>query len=701
MNGEEFEYDSDYVDEETEARLYELAYYGEDSRADSTLNAGNIDGSETFIYHSPLTRLSQQELKSKDLLSIFKNGDSNSSSYRSDNSSESDVYKASKWFSVKNIFNDKERLKSTMEALFLMITGRCPYDVEKKAEERMKRLGKKHDSFRYNESYFSGFFSSDSSDEGPPSRKREVDMILGISAPSPQGLAGAKSVPKWFKDLPSDPKYWTLDAEDLRPCKRKRRFRDNDKICERCYGKGHYEWGCTRSGLFCVLCAKEGHLQSSCPLRICPLCLRRGHDLPCPNKYKIYKTICSRCKQKGHESNRCPDIWRQYRFSTKPGPPVKYENYQKQTKTCFNCGERGHLGHECSRSSVYGQPLLSQTVTEFDKHDVYGKATGNSTTHDVWKQNSEIGAKEWEFDEPLYCSFSTGPSNSLPEAGTLLLDESSLNENSQKKKRSGNRGVRRFGANKRRHNQRESQQTLKPFASRKSRRQTFGYSRADQTTQMSAVNGMLMKNHERRSFNEKAVNEPKCRNGCPSLFISNVFSAEKHGRHLHGSDQHQSQGNSSKNFRLRKSKNYRQDEDSFGDTFESRNSSNLRTQASPLRRILKRRERIIRQRAKKRLNSAGNNLPNISNSPFLQFVKKCGWNGGSSNLSPHSERQKGHTTCSSALYKQVKQGRENSKGCPPFSCGFDFCVCPNEKILCASDKDPASMTRKPRKNGDI
>lgn len=243
MNDEDFEYDSDHIDEETEARLYELAYYGEDSLRNSTLKRDEItDGSHSSTSHSPLIRFSQQELKANEILCNFKNYDSNDSSSNDDAAD----HKSNEHSSIENIFNDKERLKSTMEALFSMLTGRCPYSVEKKAEERMKRLGQKQASFRHDDLYFYATCSSNSSDEGPSSGKSEINFILGISNSSCQRLGGVGSIPKWFKDLPSDPKYWTLDIEDLRPGKRKQAFHDDGGICERCYGRGHSKWDCTR-----------------------------------------------------------------------------------------------------------------------------------------------------------------------------------------------------------------------------------------------------------------------------------------------------------------------------------------------------------------------------------------------------------------------------------------------------------------------
>ncbi|KAM3178617.1 hypothetical protein ACTXT7_002173 [Hymenolepis weldensis] len=515
---DEFGYDSDQIDEETEARFFEMAYYGTSFLEKSTLDADKFDN----FSQRPINKLTNQDNKSDpdltkavNLLSNLKNDDSNKSS-SDENLSQSVISVSSGLSSLGDIFKDKERYQTTMEALYLLITGNYPHCVLERAKKREQEYKRNHLPSRRKHSYYSAATDDDDDDyyNGPPRKSSKMDLILGISNTSNR-RHDRDVMPEWFKNLPSDPELWAIDPDDLYPDEEYYNSSDFNGTCENCGLKGHSEEECTRSGPFCVICAREGHSKDGCSYRVCPICLGRGHDSKCRNKHKVNNTVCFRCKQMGHMTNRCPEIWRQYRFTvldtresgivssrywsfklvsfvrtTMPGPPVKFEQPEPKVKRCFNCGRIGHLGHQCNRPSAYGQTLLYQGVTQFDKKDIFAEAPATSKPeYEVVEKQSasdSSAVKKRTFDEPLYISFTSGPSNSLPESNKLLLDTSkddSPNGNQKKNKRDRLHSL-----------QHDSNHT----PNRRNRRKTFGGSRDHFSPidhhDSSALNGFLSEN---------------------------------------------------------------------------------------------------------------------------------------------------------------------------------------------------------------
>ncbi|XP_062381120.1 zinc finger CCHC domain-containing protein 7-like isoform X2 [Sardina pilchardus] len=144
-------------------------------------------------------------------------------------------------------------------------------------------------------------------------------------------------------------------------------------VCSDCRKTGHVARNCPASKrrVCCILCGQQGHRQPLCSLRHCPVCglpadthlkgvQRPPHaDLarpsrasrplpPCPLLARCSQP-CPRCGLSGHLQEACPDLWRQYHLTTEPGAPKRPGRHIRNPRpaACYNCGRRGHYGHEC------------------------------------------------------------------------------------------------------------------------------------------------------------------------------------------------------------------------------------------------------------------------------------------------------------------------------------------------------------------
>ncbi|KAL5969416.1 Zinc finger CCHC domain-containing protein 7 [Taenia solium] len=418
MEDEEVEYDSDHIDEETEARLYASVFYDDDADevkrcqavTSPTKSDRSFDVTSSLLYCTP------------EVLPPFPTNKSRQDSF----------IPMSQEFTHKNTAIDS----TLLEALYLTITGNTPHSVIQKADERMGRYMEQNDANEHPVCTYDADPSSDSSfsNDLPPKRPK-LDLLLGISKRSIEDLKKTKELlSEHLEDLPSDGKYWSLDSSDISSLScGKRRYREPDGTCERCFKKGHTWLECIRSGPLCYLCAQEGHTVRDCPNKCCSICTEFGHDSSrCRNKVRIFNAICSRCKRKGHESNICPDIWRQYKYTTQPGKPVVVTPPNiRRAKSCFNCGGRGHTGEHCRKPTVDGRSAIQTSIFKFDDCDVYAEASKNIQRPPICppcarrsrRYATEFTPKIRVFDEPLYCSFENGtsrlPQLSLPRASLL------------------------------------------------------------------------------------------------------------------------------------------------------------------------------------------------------------------------------------------------------------------------------------------
>lgn len=116
----------------------------------------------------------------------------------------------------------------------------------------------------------------------------------------------------------------------------------------------------------CLVCAKDGHVLSSCEALVCQSCqivrdhftkdcpkIRKcrkcrgvGHDmLSCP--YKLPRLIasellCDLCQRTGHVESDCELCWR-----TSGRPWASNIPVASVSLHCYECGQSGHLGNDC------------------------------------------------------------------------------------------------------------------------------------------------------------------------------------------------------------------------------------------------------------------------------------------------------------------------------------------------------------------
>ncbi|XP_053859878.1 zinc finger CCHC domain-containing protein 7 isoform X2 [Vidua macroura] len=133
---------------------------------------------------------------------------------------------------------------------------------------------------------------------------------------------------------------------------------DKSVTCRNCNRPGHLSKNCPtpKKAPPCCLCAGRDHLQHSCPARFCLNCCLPGHYFKECLERAYWNKHCNRCDMKGHYADACPEIWRQYHLTTKPGPIKAAGSHSERAVSvyCYNCSRKGHLGYECSEKRMQG-----------------------------------------------------------------------------------------------------------------------------------------------------------------------------------------------------------------------------------------------------------------------------------------------------------------------------------------------------------
>ncbi|KAL2781796.1 zinc finger CCHC domain-containing protein 7, partial [Daubentonia madagascariensis] len=166
-------------------------------------------------------------------------------------------------------------------------------------------------------------------------------------------------------------------------------------ICRNCDKRGHLSKNCPlpRKVRPCFLCSERGHFLYSCPTAPCVNCpLPEKFSHKCLFRYSWAKQ-CDRCHMLGHYTDACPEIWRQYHLTTKPGPPKKPKTPSRPSALayCYLCAQKGHYGHECAEKEEYDEFLVSPFISYYDnKYEIQEREKRLKREIKVLKKNGHI-----------------------------------------------------------------------------------------------------------------------------------------------------------------------------------------------------------------------------------------------------------------------------------------------------------------------
>ncbi|XP_050769496.1 zinc finger CCHC domain-containing protein 7 [Gymnogyps californianus] len=155
---------------------------------------------------------------------------------------------------------------------------------------------------------------------------------------------------------------------------------DKNVTCRNCSRPGHLSKNCPTPKKVppCCLCAGRGHLQNSCPARFCLNCCLPGHYFRECLERAYWNKHCNRCDMKGHYADACPEIWRQYHLTTKPGPIKAAGSHSERSALvyCYNCSRKGHFGYECSEKRMHGSMFPTSPFVYYydDEYDIKKRA---------------------------------------------------------------------------------------------------------------------------------------------------------------------------------------------------------------------------------------------------------------------------------------------------------------------------------------
>ncbi|XP_018655250.1 hypothetical protein Smp_167800 [Schistosoma mansoni] len=189
-------------------------------------------------------------------------------------------------------------------------------------------------------------------------------VILGVSHDTLLHVENGNSSPvvpcqTTFND---DPNLWKICNADKYSSRstNSRYFNSLDNsLCSECGSKRQKFHRCCTC---CILCGEEGHEKDECDKMYCYACLAPGHTKhECHLLKSLKKSICERCGQQGHNS------------TTSIGRPIQLYDFVK-SKGCCNCGHKGHTFEDCHHQPLKSHfigPLPRRRVLVYDKKDIY------------------------------------------------------------------------------------------------------------------------------------------------------------------------------------------------------------------------------------------------------------------------------------------------------------------------------------------